>query len=166
MSILWWNYLHSKEISEFCEYYLHFVEISMFRDIICISWIYMYYVDTIRISWKHLCSVDIIIFFTSNRPRIQSIERLWSSNKRNIILPIFDRFLSVLDRILPSQIDRNVNQFWSVIVRNVYIFCTMKSVPAAYQIKALIIIYPTVLSYVMVYIVSIKCIPRLVNQCK
>ena len=75
-------------------------------------------------------------------------------------------FSSVLDRIFPSQIDSIVNQFRSVIVRNVYNFCTVYSVPAAYQIKALIIIYPTVLSDIMVYIVLIKCIPRLVNRCK
>ena len=70
-------------------------------------------------------------------------ERLFSS--------LLDRFLSVLNRILPSQIDSIVNQFRSIIVRNVYNFCTIYSVPVAYQIKALIIIYPTVLLDLMVY---------------
>ena len=69
-------------------------------------------------------------------------ERLFSS--------VLDRFSSVLDRILPSQIDGIVKKFQSVIVRNVYNFCTIYSVPESYQIKALIIIYPTVLSDLMV----------------
>ena len=67
-------------------------------DIISILWIYMYYVDTIRISWKYPCSVDIIIFFTGNGPRIQSIERLWSHNKRK---NIFVRFQPIFVRSRP-----------------------------------------------------------------
>ena len=83
-----------------------------------------------------------------------------------ICITIIDQFSSVIDHISPSQIDSILNQSRSVIVRDVYNFCTIQSVPAAYQIKALIIIYPTVLSDLMVYIVSIKCILRLVNRCK
>ena len=94
-------------------------------DMIRILWIYMYYVDTIHISWKYLCSVDIIILFTGNGTRIQSIERLWSCNKRKIIFVCSRPILSVLNRISPSDIDSTVKKFRSVIVRNVYNFCTI-----------------------------------------
>ena len=98
---------------------------------------------------------------------IYSLSSGYGAATREILfLSVLDLFLSFLDRISTSHIDSIVKKFRYVIVRNVYNFCTIYSVPEAYQIKSLIIIYPTVLSDLMVYIVSIKCIPRLLNRCK
>ena len=133
--------MHFVEISTFCGYYLHFVEISTFRGY------YPHFVDIYVLRGYYPNFVEISMLRRYN----YIIYRQWTT---------YTIYCAVMElqqeKEYFCQVSTDFGPFLiifrppSVIVRNVYNFCTIKRVPAAYHIKVSISIYPTVLSDLMV----------------